>query len=97
MDSMKSGKERAEVIFKLGDVLCPEQAVVIAHLGGDVEVVGRVSFLSDGGCEKDEFAIIEVPGITVPLVVPKSRLRMLAPSQKNKPPKHSREALPAKD
>lgn len=77
MHSMDGGENRAEVTFKLDDVLCPEQNVIMAHLGSGVEVVGRVQFLSDGGSRKKEFAIVEVPGISVPLVVPRDRLRVL--------------------
>jgi len=71
-------RARMEVSFKLDDVLCPDLDVIIAHLGNGVEVVGKVNFFSDNGRGKKAFAIVEVPGIAVPLVVPRERLRKLA-------------------
>jgi hypothetical protein len=74
----KVGEKRVEVGFKLEDVLYPDQDVVMAHLSSGVEVVGKVSFFSDSGTEKEGFAIVEVPGMMVPLVVPRERLRSLS-------------------
>ncbi len=73
----KMVEKRMEVAFRLEDVLCPDQEVVMAHLAGGVEVIGKVSFFSDSGSQKEGFAIVEVPGIQVPLVVPRERLRPL--------------------
>ncbi len=73
----KTVRDRKEVAFRLEDVLCPDLDVIIAHLGSGVEVVGKVNFFSDSGSGKKEFAIVEVPGIAVPLVVPRERLRKL--------------------
>ncbi len=64
-----------EVGFKLEDVLYPDQDVVMAHLSSGVEVIGKVSYFSDSGTQKESFAIVEVPGMMVPLVVPRERLR----------------------
>lgn len=68
---------QTEVTFRLQDAMCPDQDVILAHLESSVEVIGKVQFFSDGGAGKEEFAIIEVPGIAVPLVVPRDRLRFM--------------------
>ncbi|UCD29006.1 MAG: hypothetical protein JSV03_00545 [Planctomycetota bacterium] len=56
--------------FKLADVICPEQESVVLQLTADLEVSGEILFMSDQGRRPDRFAIIEVEGITSPVIVP---------------------------
>ena len=63
--------------FRLADVMCPSRQQVRQQTTTDLEVVGKVVFLSDRGQEPDRFAIIEVEGIYSPLVVPVERLQPL--------------------
>jgi|WetSurMetagenome_2_1015567.scaffolds.fasta_scaffold624502_1 hypothetical protein len=85
----KKLKTRKEVAFRLEDVFCPDQDVVLSHLEGGLEVIGKVSFFSDNGTDKEGFAIVDVPGLLVPVVVPRARLRYLSerePEHKVKKP-----------
>jgi len=76
-------ENRAQVIFKLEDVLCPDQDAIFAHINGELEVVGKEVFRSDGPQQKGEFAIIEVLGIAMPLVVPLKKLRLLTTQEES--------------
>ncbi|MFA5863122.1 MAG: hypothetical protein WC975_00390 [Phycisphaerae bacterium] len=78
MKEDRTKERKTEVTFRLQDVLCPEQDVIMAHLENAIEVIGKVRFFSDGGNQKEEFVIVEVPGITVPLVVPRDRIQILS-------------------
>jgi len=89
----KIASQRREVSFKLADVLCPDQDVILAHIGSGVEVVGKVSFFSDSGTEKAAFAIVEVPGIAVPLVVPSERLRDVVGEKNQRESWHHKSSL----
>jgi hypothetical protein len=64
-----------EVRFRLGDLICPDLEQVLAEVGPDVDVNGRIVFLSDRGHEKEHFAIVSVGGIASPVIVPVRRLR----------------------
>jgi hypothetical protein len=77
----KKLEKRKEVAFRLEDVFCPDQEVVLSHLEGGLEVIGKVSFFSDNGTDKEGFAIVDVPGLLVPVVVPRDRLRNLPERQ----------------
>ncbi len=63
------------VVVRLEDVICPDQEMIFANMTGEIEVIGQVSFMSDGPEGKEEFAIIDVPGISMPIIVPKSKVR----------------------
>jgi len=63
-----------EVRFRLGDLICPEVEQVLAEIGPDVDVTGRIEFFSDRGNEKEHFAIISVAGIGSPVIVPVDRV-----------------------
>ena len=76
---------REDVTFRLLDILCPDQDVVFSHLEKNVEIVGKVNFFSSGAADKDDFAIVEVPGILVPLVVPRDRLRIIVKKEQKTP------------
>jgi len=86
-------KSKAQVAFKLEDTLCPDQELIFSHLGGEVEVVGSVVFLSDSATQESEFAIVEVPGIAVPLIVPREKLRMITMGERGEKRKEVAESL----
>lgn len=65
------------VTLCLEDVTCPELDVVMSHMTSDARVVGTIRFLSAGRNSHTEFAIVEAPGVKVPLVVPLEKLRPL--------------------
>ena len=67
-------KTGAEVVFRLGDAICPDFEQIADQLGPDLAVNGEVVLLSDGGSQKMKFAVIDVRGICTPLIVP---VRML--------------------
>ena len=58
------------VRFKLANVVCPETEVIVEKITDQLEVRGRIVFLSDAGERDDHFAIVEVQGIMSPLIVP---------------------------
>jgi hypothetical protein len=64
-----------ECRFRLADVICPDRQQMLNQITADLEVSGRITFLSDEGERKDCFAIIEVDGIGSPLIVPVERLQ----------------------
>jgi hypothetical protein len=55
--------------FRLSDVICPDRDQILKQITSELEVCGEVLFLSDSGDKKGHFAILEVKGIPVPLVV----------------------------
>jgi hypothetical protein len=74
MRSVSTDKQ-TRCCFRLADVICPDSDVIQQQLTPGLEVSGQVVFLSDRGSERDSFAIVEVEGITAPLIVPVERLR----------------------
>lgn len=61
--------------FKLGDVHLPDVAEVLARMTEDTELQGTVSLLSDQGQHRAAFAVVEVKGILMPLIVPAACMR----------------------
>jgi hypothetical protein len=60
--------------FRLADVICPDRQQVLNQITPDLEVTGQVTLLSDAGEVPAQFAVIEVPGIAAPLIVPVAKL-----------------------
>ncbi len=56
--------------FRLGDVICPDREQALSQVTPELEITGRVMFLSDHGSEPERFAVLEVKGLVSPLVVP---------------------------
>ena len=71
----------ASVRFCLADVMCPDQKDLRAHLTERLEINGRIVLLSDMGETRDVFAVVDVPGISAPLVVPVDRIEPPRTSQ----------------
>ncbi len=59
-----------QVRFCLADVMCPDRQDLRAHLTERLQISGRIVLLSDMGKKRDFFAVVDVPGISTPLVVP---------------------------
>lgn len=58
------------VMFRLSSAVCPETEQIREKITSNLEVRGRVVFLSDGGNRKGHYAVVEVGGIVSPMVVP---------------------------
>ena len=67
-----------QVSFKLADAIFPERETIFANITSEIEIVGKMSFVSDGGNGEKEFAIIDVPGISMPIIVPKNKIKNLS-------------------
>ena len=67
------------VRFKLAEVVCPEPQQLIDKLTENLEVTGKVVFLSDSGERKDEFAVVEVNGVMCPLIIPTNQIDIFGP------------------
>jgi hypothetical protein len=74
--------------FNVADVVCPDLLQITNQIGPELEISGEVDYLSDGGDPSRKFAVINVPGIYAPLIVPVERLRALA--EKSPAPKFDR-------
>jgi len=64
------------VRFKLLSVVCPEIKRVFEKVTHSLELTGKVVSLSDGGEQKNHFAIVEVGGIMSPLIVPVDEVKL---------------------
>jgi hypothetical protein len=60
------------VRFRLRDVVCPDLDRLISNIGPELALQGEIVFLSDHGDERDHFAIIELEGMSAPVIVPLS-------------------------
>ena len=70
---MSSG---ARVRFALSRVVCPDFDEVCRKTDSNLEVEGRIVFLSDYGKVQKHFAVVQVKGIHVPLIIPVEDLRL---------------------
>ena len=70
------------VRFRLGSVVCPDQQQVLCSLSELVELTGNVVLVSDYGRKKDHFAILDVEGVSVPLIVLAAELSVVADAPK---------------
>jgi hypothetical protein len=67
--------------FRLCDVYAPGLSDLFNQITPELELQGRISFLSDGGNESNSYAVVEVPGILMPLIVPASAIETVADSE----------------
>ena len=63
------------VRFALGKVICPGIDELCRQIGSDLEIEGQIVFLSDYGKLRQHFAIVQVKGIHIPLIVPVENLK----------------------
>ncbi len=68
------------VRFRLGDIHLPALSEVMARMSEDTELQGQITLLSDQGEAKAAFAVVEVQGVLVPLIVPASSIRVTSES-----------------
>ena len=66
------------VRFALSRVMCPELDEVCKRIDSKLEVEGRIVFLSDYGSLRQHFAIVQVEGIHIPVIVPVEDLQLEA-------------------
>ena len=64
------------VIFRLDNVICPQEEALLKKIGGELELSGKVTFISRQTDGESSFAVIRVKGITSPLIVPLENLRV---------------------
>jgi hypothetical protein len=64
------------VTFQKRDVFIPEPREMLFELHGNESIVGKIVGFSDGSVPK-EFAVIEVEGMTRPLMVPRLLLQQV--------------------
>jgi|GEM_PF-1109237 len=64
-----------KVQFRLGDIHLPDIQEVLARMTEDTELQGQITLLSDAGDQKAAFAVIEVRGVLMPIIVPASCIK----------------------
>ena len=74
---LKSGQI---VRFALGKVICPAIDELQKKMGSELEIEGQVVFLSDYGKVRGHFAIVQVKGMHVPLIVQTENLQFIEQS-----------------
>lgn len=63
------------VNFRISDVYVPEPVQILMELHGKDLLQGRVIDLSDSGNQSEAFAVVEVDGLTQPVVVPVKHIK----------------------
>ena len=66
------------VFFTLKDAVCPKLTETIRAIGPELQLTGNIVFLSDGCDQKGHFAVVEVAGVSTPIIVPVSCLESAA-------------------
>ena len=64
------------VRFRLANAACPDPTAILEKITDRLNVIGKVLYLSDSGDKKSHFAIVDVPGIMSPIVVPVDRMEL---------------------
>jgi hypothetical protein len=62
------------VRFKVRDVYVPSPEALLVTLHGNDLLQGKVIELSDSGMHLEAFAVVEVAGLTQPVIVPVDRI-----------------------
>ncbi len=75
MRHKKANTTHKRISFSLADVIFPERETVFANMTDEIEIIGKISFVSSN--EKEKYAIIDVPGITIPIIVPQNKIKKL--------------------
>lgn len=65
------------VQFQIGDAYFPEPATILEELHGKGNLSGKVLDVSNGGKDGEPFAVVQVEGLTRPVIVPVGRIRDL--------------------
>ncbi len=78
IDQRRSGDLRGRrVAFAIRDIYIPTPEAVLHELHGDEQLAGDVVEISDSGEADGAYAIVEVPALKRPVVVPITRVREL--------------------
>jgi hypothetical protein len=67
------------VTFRICDAYVPEPVQILTELHGKDQLEGKVIEVSDAGIQEEAFAVIEVQGLSHPVVVPVKHIK----SQRN--------------
>jgi hypothetical protein len=65
----------SQVNFRICDAYIPEPLQILIELHGEDQLEGRVIDLSDAGVPEESFAVIEVQGLSQPVIVPVKHVR----------------------
>jgi len=63
------------VSFRICDAYIPEPVQILMELHGKDQLEGKVIDMSDAGFQEEAFAVIEVQGLSQPVVVPVKHIR----------------------
>ena len=75
--ALKSGET---VRFALGKVTCPAIDELYMQMDSELEIEGQIVFLSDYGKVRGHFAIVQVKGMHVSLIVQSEDLQLIEQS-----------------
>jgi hypothetical protein len=64
-----------QVAFRLSDAYCPEPDRLLCETTADLEIIGEVVLLSDGGEVNGGYAVVQADGVLRPIIVPVGQLR----------------------
>ena len=73
----RQGLHNKYVRFHINDIYVPEPVEILEELHGQELLSGRIIQLSDRGPQRDAFALVEVEGLSRPVVVPVAKIRSL--------------------
>ena len=71
-DRLKPG---LTVQFRLGDIHLPAIAEILNRMTEDTELQGSITLLSDAGDQRAAFAVVDVKGVLMPIIVPVAALK----------------------
>ena len=63
------------VTFRICDAYVPEPAQILMELHGEDQLEGKVIDLSDASFQEEAYAVVEVEGLSQPVVVPVKHVR----------------------
>jgi hypothetical protein len=63
------------VNFQICDAYVPEPVQILMELHGKDQLHGKVIDVSDAGSQEEAFAVVEVEGLSQPVVVPMKHIR----------------------
>jgi hypothetical protein len=63
------------VTFRICDAYVPEPGQILSELHGKDQLEGKVIDLSDAGIQQEAFAVVEVQGLSRPVVVAVKHVR----------------------
>jgi len=64
--------------FRIGDIYVPNLTDLYQQMTPELELEGYITLLSDGNGTQAAYALVEVPGILLPLIVPTACLEVVA-------------------